>query len=477
MRLKKMSLAIQFRRSFILIVVASFICSMITVVATSTLFVSSEYLDFYPSNYSEQQIPVIETYIQEESSQILNPESEPALEKMMRGSMLYLVVQADGSPIYGTLSSPPYHSEEEFHSILNTTVMNDGRYIKTIPIVDESGSMKGGVLLSYSIKITFLNMAGRIKFFFFIVGILSPFIYIILFVAVFSRRFAKKINEPLNILKSAARKIKQKDLDFEIDYHANNELGQLCTAFSEMKEELQNSLSVQWRMEQERVEMVAALAHDLKSPLSIILAYTDALLEDNQEGNKELLQYLSIIRENAERSALLVKQMQYTTGLENSNAALSLVEINLKDFLLREMQVHEMQAEKEQIHIRLQMQGEIPELMKIDTDKLRRILDNILSNSLQYTPAGGQINVEVMPDKERILYKICDTGCGFSEKDLRKALERFYRGDEARQTKDGHSGLGLYIAKQLTEQLGGSIQIGNGENGGACVVFWHKVFI
>lgn len=169
--------------------------------------------------------------------------------------------------------------------------------------------------------------------------------------------------------------------------------------------------------------------------------------------------------------------MQYTTELENSNAALSLVEINLKDFLLREMQVHEMQAEKEQIHIRLQMQGEIPELMKIDTDKLRRILDNILSNSLQYTPAGGQINVEVMPDKERILYKICDTGCGFSEKDLRKALERFYRGDEARQTKDGHSGLGLYIAKQLTEQLGGSIQIGNGENGGACVVFWHKVFL
>lgn len=219
------------------------------------------------------------------------------------------------------------------------------------------------------------------------------------------------------------------------------------------------------------------MAHDLKSPLSIILAYTDALLEDNQEGNKELLQYLSIIRENAERSALLVKQMQYTTELENSNAALSLVEINLKDFLLREMQVHEMQAEKEQIHIRLQMQGEIPDLMKIDTDKLRRILDNILSNSLQYTPAGGQINVEVMPDKERILYKICDTGCGFSEKDLRKALERFYRGDEARQTKDGHSGLGLYIAKQLTEQLGGSIQIGNGENGGACVVFWHKVFI
>lgn len=475
--MKNMSLAIQFRRSFILIIVVSLVCSAITIVTTSALFFSSEYKDFYPSNYSEQQIPVIESYIHKENLQLLDQENETELGNMMRGSMLYLVVEADGSPIYGTLSSPPYQSEEEFYDILNTTVLENGRYIKIIPIVDESGSIKGGVLLSYNIKITFLNIAGRIKFFLFIVGVLSPFIYILLFVAVFSKRFAKKVNEPLDILKGAAKKIKQKDLDFEITYHANNELGQLCTAFSEMKEELQNSLSMQWRMEQERVEMVAALAHDLKSPLSIILGYTDALIEDNQDGNKELLQYLSIIRENADRSASLVKQMQYTTELENSNAALSLVEINLKDFLLREMQVHEMQAEKEQIHIRLQMQGEIPELMKIDTDKLRRILDNILSNSLQYTPAGGQINVEVMPDKERILYKICDTGCGFSEKDLRKALERFYRGDEARQTKDGHSGLGLYIAKQLTEQLGGSIQIGNGENGGACVVFWHKVFL
>lgn len=162
--MKNMSLAIQFRRSFILIIVVSLVCSAITIVTTSALFFSSEYKDFYPSNYSEQQIPVIESYIHKENLQLLDQENETELGNMMRGSMLYLVVEADGSPIYGTLSSPPYQSEEEFYDILNTTVLENGRYIKIIPIVDESGSIKGGVLLSYNIKITFLNIAGRIKF-------------------------------------------------------------------------------------------------------------------------------------------------------------------------------------------------------------------------------------------------------------------------------------------------------------------------
>ena len=73
-------------------------------------------------------------------------------------------------------------------------------------------------------------------------------------------------------------KIKDKNLDFEIEYHSDNELGKLCEAFSDMQIELKKSLSTQWKMEQERSEMVASLAHDLKSPLSIIMGYTDALI-------------------------------------------------------------------------------------------------------------------------------------------------------------------------------------------------------
>ncbi|MCA5964610.1 hypothetical protein LC724_36055 [Blautia sp. RD014234] len=72
-------------------------------------------------------------------------------------------------------------------------------------------------------------------------------------------------------------------------------------------------------------------------------------------------------------------------------------------------------------------------------------------------------------------YIVCDTGSGFGPKDLKKALDKFYRGDESRQSKGGHSGLGLYIAAQLAGQLGGSVEIGNTKAGGACVTFWHSI--
>ncbi|WP_341444233.1 ATP-binding protein [Sporobacter termitidis] len=71
---------------------------------------------------------------------------------------------------------------------------------------------------------------------------------------------------------------------------------------------------------------------------------------------------------------------------------------------------------------------------------------------------------------------MCDSGGGFSQRDMEKAFDKFYRGDEARGSRDGHSGLGLYIVRQLLEQLGGAVRLDNAESGGARVIFQHKVF-
>lgn len=148
------------------------------------------------------------------------------------------------------------------------------------------------------------------------------------------------------------------------------------------------------------MEIVEALAHDLKSPLLIIKAYSEALYDDTNV-DEEQRQYLAVIEENVEKSVSLVQQMQYT-------------------------------------------------------------------------PNEGSIEIIVTSADSRIYYSVCYNGTGFSPKDIEKAFDRFYRADEARQTQGGHSGLGLYIVKQLIELLGGSIQIKNLETGGACVEFWHN---
>ncbi|PBE17331.1 two-component sensor histidine kinase [Clostridioides difficile] len=474
--MKNQSLIAQFRHTFIFIIIASIVATVITYVFAIYLYIYSLNKDIYPPNYYERQVPRIEKYINEKNIALLSQSNEEGLKRTIRGDdMLYQVVDNNGNILYGTNPKKLFKTKEElFNNFINKTVRKGG-YIHTVPIKGDNGKIEGAVILFYQVKITFANSRGRFVFAVIIMALFSPFLYIVGFTRWLSKRFVKNINQPLHLLIDASKKIKEKDLDFEIDYYSDNELGKLCSAFSEMKDELKGSLSAQWKMEQERVEMVEALAHDLKSPLSIILGYTDALIDNNTDDNEKLHRYLTVIRENTEKSAALVQKMQYTSDLEKSNIQLNLVPINLPEFLRQKVQDYELQAHQKEVELILKMQGNIQSPIQIDVDRLTRIFDNIISNSLQYTPSGGNISITVKDEKNCISYEICDSGRGFSSKDLKKALDKFYRGDEARQTKGGHSGLGLYIVKQLVEQLGGSVKIENSKSGGACVKFWHSI--
>ncbi|MBY2476545.1 HAMP domain-containing histidine kinase [Clostridioides difficile] len=472
--MKNQSLTTQFRHTFIFIIIASIVSTIITYVFAIYLFIYSADKDIYQSNYYERQVPGIEKYINEKNIDWLSQSNEKELKSIIHGDgLLYQVVDDNGNVLYSTNPRKPFKTKEELFSNFSKKIARKGGYIYTIPIKDDNGKVEGAVILSYQVKVTFANNRGRFIGVIIVIALFSPFLYIIGFTVWFSKRFVKNINKPVHLLIDASKKIREKDLDFEIDYYSDNELGKLCSAFSEMKDELKKSLSVQWKIEQERVEMVEALAHDLKSPLSVILGYTDALIDNNLDGNEKLHRYLTVIRENTEKSASLVQKMQYTSDLEKSNIQLNLVPVNLPDFLKQKVQDYELQAHQKEIKLVLKMQGNMQFPIQIDVDRLTRIFDNIISNSLQYTPVGGSINISVESEKNCIYYKICDSGSGFSPKDLKKALDKFYRGDEARQTKGGHSGLGLYIVKQLVEQLGGSVKIENSKSGGACVTFWH----
>lgn len=474
--MKKKSFAAQFRYTFLKIIAASIVISILTIILFAILAVSSLDRDIYPADYYERQIPGIVSYVQEKNMALLSPDSQKDLEAVIESDgILYQIINAEGEVIYGTLMENPYASKEElFTKFINEKQLCNGYYIQTVPIMQD-GDTQGAALFAYTIKTTFVNFRGRIIFTLFIISLFSPFIYVIIFTLWLSKKFEKEINQPLQLLADASKKIKEKNLDFTIDYHADNELGKLCTAFSEMQEELKRSLTAQWKMEQERVEMMAALAHDLKSPLSIILAYSDALVEDNQEGNEELKKYLAVIQENAGKSASLIKQMQYTSELENREMKLNTTTINIREFMEQKVQSYQLKAQQKSIVLVLSVDENVPDYVEIDPEFLARILDNLLSNSLQYTHSDGRVEVRVNVESGQLCYIVSDTGCGFSKKDLKRAFDKFYRGDEARQTNGEHSGLGLYIVKQLVEQLNGSIQIGNSPTGGACVIFQHKL--
>jgi signal transduction histidine kinase len=476
--MKNKPLIIQFRLTFALIVFVSIAATVVTYALVVILYMSIQYKVIYPANYYEKQIPGIEEYIRQRNTALLMQSSQNSLEKFIPGNGIsYQVIDGECNLLYGTIKERIIQNREQLYGRINTTAGWKGHYIRTVPIVENDGKISSAVLLSYQIKTSYVgNSANWWLTPLMIVILLSPFIYVTIFTLIFSKLFTNNINKPLQLLMEASRKIKGKDLDFEINYHSENELGRLCEAFSEMKEELKNSLSAQWKMEQERVEMVESLAHDLKTPLSIIQGYSEALIDSNIEGDEKLLRYLAIIKENSEKGSKLVQQMQYTSELEKSGVPLHLSIVDITSFIKRKVNHYELHAAEKKIKITTQIQDEVQKTISTDEEKLERILDNIVSNSLQYTPEGGNIQISIKMEPDNVFYEISDSGIGFSKKDIGNVFKKFYLGDEARRSTDGHSGLGLYVAKQMAEQLGGSIKVYNNKAGGACVAFRHKVF-
>ena len=466
--MKDRSLVKSFRRTFVMILISGILATLITYIIAILLYFGIQNIGKYPENFYEKQIPKIEAYIHEKNTDLLYVKGESGLNNIIRGNgIMYQVLNSDCEVLYGTYKERVFADTDKLIDKINTTFVLKGRFAYIVPI-GNGIKIEGAVILLYKLGNPYKNIRIIIA----VIAMLSPFLYFIIFTRLFSTSLVKKINFPLQLLIEASQKIKEKDLDFEVNYQSDNELGKLCTAFSEMKDELKKSLFSQWKAEQERIEMIEALAHDLKTPLSVIMAYSEALTEADLTDDEKLKTYLNVINGNAKKSSNLVMQMQYTSDLENANTNSVLRNVNLTEFLKKKISQYKFQAKQKEIDIVLNINSDLGYVMS-DTDRLERILDNIFSNSLQYTPHKGSIKFFVNKENNKIVYEICDTGSGFTQKDMDKAFDRFYRGDKARSSEGGHLGLGLYIVKKLVEQLHGSVIIKNTVFKGADIIFWH----
>lgn len=478
--LERKPLKTQFIVTFVLIIIVSLMATMLTYYAGYNIYRAIEYKKLYPANYFERMIPDIEDYIKKSGSAILNEKMQESLNKVIPSEgILYQIMDKNGHKIYGTDDKSIISSKEELYKRINTTVGIQGGYAKIIPVFDSEDKMLGAVSLYYKLKPYYLSMTDKIWIApFYIAVIFSPFIYIIFFTMIFARKFARNIGNPVQMLIEASRKVKEKDLDFEIDYRADNELGILCRTFNEMKNELKESLMSQWKIEQARHEMVEALAHDLKTPLSVIQGYVESLLEGNFDDKQKIEKYLNVIKENTYKGTERIKQMLYAAELENTNTGLHISPVDMESFLLQKKESYEIMAKDKQIDFKFNItySRHGRKSVLIDSEKLERILDNIILNSIRYTPEHGTITTNVYIEDESIRFRVWDTGKGFNSKDLAHLFNKFYRGDESRSSKNGHAGLGLYIVKQIVEMHRGSIRAYNLENAGACIEFdlWQK---
>ncbi|MCB9419458.1 MAG: HAMP domain-containing protein [Ardenticatenaceae bacterium] len=283
---------------------------------------------------------------------------------------------------------------------------------------------------------------------------LLAFLVAILFAFV----IAGSVARPLQKMADAAEAIAQGDYDQQLPPQGPEEVQRVAASFNSMATQVKLSRQAQQ-------DFVANVSHDLKTPITSIRGWSQALLDGTAVSPAEQQQAASIINKEADRMARMVSQLLDLARIESGQLELARDPVDLAQVLVDVQQNLRLRTEEQQIHLTLETVP-VPSVLG-DHDRLVQVFSNLVDNALAHTPAGGRIHLQVRPHGEKAVEGIVqDTGTGIAPEDLSRIFERFYQVDKARSSERRGSGLGLAIVQELVAAHNGRVlarsQVGEG---------------
>jgi two-component system, OmpR family, sensor histidine kinase BaeS len=270
---------------------------------------------------------------------------------------------------------------------------------------------------------------------------------------------ARSLTRPLLDLTAATKAVAAGDFERKVDVKSSDELGALADSFNRMSAALAEAQLLRRRM-------TADIAHELRTPLSIILGHLDAV-DDGVLTN--WAETTHIIRQETERLSRLVEDLRTLTRADAGELALERRPVVVMDLVARALAAYQPQAWAKAISLTAEVESGL-EPIELDPDRMLQVLDNLLSNALVHTPSGGRIVVGGSSEPNGVRIVVQDSGSGFPPEDVGQVFDRFYRADRARRRDDGGSGLGLAIARSIVEAHGGTIEAENAPGQGATII-------
>ena len=264
----------------------------------------------------------------------------------------------------------------------------------------------------------------------------------------------RSVSVPLEKLQRAARNIKEGNLDFEIKAESNDEIGQLCQDFEEMRLRLKAQAEEKVAFDRENKELISNISHDLKTPITAIKGYVEGIMDGVADTPEKMDRYIRTIYNKANRIPYNFTTISAKGYFADCAEDLS-VELESKgaEFIYRNF----MEEDSKVI---------------VDPEQLRRVINNIVSNSIKYTDKPKvKITMDVKDVGDFIQVELGDNGKGIAAKDLPNIFDRFYRTDASRNSSKGGSGIGLSIVKKIVEEHGGKIWATSEEGVGTTMYF------
>lgn len=260
---------------------------------------------------------------------------------------------------------------------------------------------------------------------------------------------ARQISAPLHRLASASRRIAGGDLDARVKVESKDEVGQLSSAFNDMA----TALARDHRL---RRQMIADIAHELGTPISVIQGNLEAMLDGVRPLSPE--QIVSLHDETLFLSRI-VSDLRQLALAEAGQLKLNRESTDLAHLLQHAVEAMQPSAQDKKLSLTASLPQDLP-FAAIDADRITQVVRNLLTNAVRYTAEGGSIVVKAEREENNWLrVSVSDTGAGIAPEDLPRIFDRFYRADRSRSKDTGGAGLGLAIAKELVAAHGGRIWV------------------
>lgn len=277
---------------------------------------------------------------------------------------------------------------------------------------------------------------------------------------------------PIKKLQQGVENIKEGNLDFEIHASEDDEIGELCVAFEGMRERLKENAEEKLHNESESRALISNIAHDLKTPITAVKGYAEGIIDGVANTPEKVEKYIRTIYNKANEMDTLINELTLYSKIDSNRIPYNFAKIAVSDYF--NDCIEEVGLDLESKGIRLAYTNYVTEdtLIIADPEQLRRVVNNIIGNSVKYMDKpDGFINFRIKDVGDFIQVEIEDNGRGIAPMDLPYIFERFFRADASRNSMTGGSGIGLSIVKKIVEDHGGKIWATSKEGTGTIIYF------
>lgn len=448
------------------------------IVASMYIFISSKMFEEDVSYNNFKKLVLIEAELydtkndiwKQKADNIEDPRFQQELSKKLLSINGEIIIIKNNSTIFASKDISKIDIEKCLQSTEHKSpkkiakVDNNAYVVEVVPLKFTDGVDGNVILLAPAGK----ELDGMQKF---IITIVLVFVISFIAANIFtSYSFSKRILKPITLLKNAAGQISTGDLECEIIQDGDEEIRELCADFEKMRVQLKDSIRMKMRYDDNRKMLVSSISHDLKTPITSIKGYVEGIMDGVANNPEKLRKYLTTIYSKAEQMDVMIDDLLLYSKLDLNQIPFDFQKVNILEYFSYCVQESTLELEKYNIKIRLENSLEEAKYVMIDSQRLKRVIINIIDNSRKYMgKEQGEIIIMLRETNSSIVIEIKDSGVGIDKEHIDKIFDKFYRGDLARSGTKG-SGLGLAIAKQIVEGHRGKIWVISEENKGTSIL-------